>query len=157
MWHTVGRPALAAAVAGLLLGVGYGTVIGQDAGSSKSDSKIKATATAGKTGADGKQVILVNLTIDKGWHTYANPAGELGTATVVKVEGKKPEDVKVEYPKGKVIKDADGTMIIYEDSADIKVTVPRAEGDSPLKLKVKFQACNDKTCLPPATVELTVR
>ena len=41
-------------------------------------------------------------------------------------------------------------------SAAIKVTVPRTAGDSPLKLKVKFQACNEETCLMPATVELTV-
>jgi DsbC/DsbD-like thiol-disulfide interchange protein len=156
MWHTVARPVLLAAVAGLLIGVGHGSVAGQ-ADDNKSDAKIKATATADKPGPDGKQVITVKLTIDKGWHTYPNPAGESGTPTTIKVEGKKAEDVKLDYPPGKLVKDKDvGTYYIYEDSAAIKVTVPRTAGDSPLKLKVRFQACNEQTCLPPATVELTV-
>jgi DsbC/DsbD-like thiol-disulfide interchange protein len=156
MFSTVARPVLLAAVAGLLLAAGRGTVVAQGADASKSDSKIKATATADKPGPDGKQVITVKLAIDKGWHTYANPAGDLGTPTVIKVEGRKPEDVKIDYPEGKLVKDPAGSMIIYENSAAIKVTVPRTPGDSPLKLKVKFQACNEETCLMPATVELTV-
>jgi DsbC/DsbD-like thiol-disulfide interchange protein len=158
MRHTVGRPVLAAAVAGLLLGVGYGTVAGQNAGSSKSDSKVKLTATAEKPGADGKQVITVKMDIDKGWHSYPNPSGnESCPPTVVKVEGKEAKDVKIEYPPGKLVNDKDlGTYYVWEDSVSIKVTVPRAAADSPVKLKVKFQACNESSCLPPATVELTV-
>jgi DsbC/DsbD-like thiol-disulfide interchange protein len=146
----------AAAVAGLLIGVACGVGAGQAAEGTKSDSRIKVTAAADKPGADGKQVITVTLTIDKGWHTYANPAGDLGTPTVVKVEGKKGDEVKVDYPEGKLVKDKFGDMIIYEGSAAIKVTVARAAGDSPLKLKVKVQACNEETCLQPATVEVSV-
>ncbi len=156
MRHSVVRPVLAAAGLGLLLGVGPATAPGQGK-LGKSDSVVKVTATADKP-ADGKQVITVKMVIDKGWHTYPNPAGnENCFPTVVKVEGKKAEDVKIDYPPGKPTKDNDlGTYFIWEDSAAIKVTVPRADGDPPVKLQVKFQACNDRSCLPPATVELTV-
>src|SRR5438477_593164 len=78
----------------------------------KSDSVIKADAKADKPGADGKQTVTVTLSIDKGWHAYANPVNEPappdfpGKPTVVKVEAKiKPKDTKVEYPKGKEVQD----------------------------------------------------
>jgi DsbC/DsbD-like thiol-disulfide interchange protein len=151
MWHTVVR--LVLATAAVLVSCGLGAGQGDDA--FRSSSKVKATVTADKPGADGKQVITVHLAIDKGWHIYANPNGESGIATTVKVEGKKAEDVKVEYPEGKAVKDPDGKYFVWEDSAAIKVTVARAKDEASVKLKVKFQACNDKTCLMPATVELT--
>jgi DsbC/DsbD-like thiol-disulfide interchange protein len=153
MRHTL----MAATLAGLVIGVGYGTGASQ-AAPPKSDSKVKATATADKAGADGKQVITVKLAIDPGWHIYANPCGDSGTPTVVTIEGKKSDQYKVEYPPGKSVTEKDvGTFAIYEDNAAIKVTVHRTQGDSPLKLKVKLQACDQNACLVPATVELSVR
>ena len=39
----------------------------------------------------------------------------------------------------------------------IKATVKRAKGDtSPLEVSVKFQACDEKMCLLPATVKVAV-
>src|SRR4051812_18969818 len=69
----------------------------------KSESKVKASATADKPGADGKQVVTITLDIEKGWHTYANPVGLqdlTDTQTTVTVSGKgKPEVIKIEYPE----------------------------------------------------------
>src|SRR5262249_53577111 len=39
----------------------------------KSDSKVKATATADKVSADGKQKVTITLEIEKNWYIYANP------------------------------------------------------------------------------------
>src|SRR5205807_4967759 len=102
------------------------------------------------------------LTIDKDWHAYANPVGnpDLESAqTTVAVSGKaKPKSVKVEYPKGKLVKDMlVGDYQVYEGTVEIKAVVERAAGDSgPLEVTVKLQTCNEKTCLLPATVKLTV-
>src|ERR1017187_6268699 len=41
----------------------------------KSESKVKASATATKAGDDGKQTVTITLEIVKGWHIYANPVG----------------------------------------------------------------------------------
>jgi DsbC/DsbD-like thiol-disulfide interchange protein len=128
----------------------------------KSDSEVKTTAKAGKIGEDGTQVVTVTLTINKGWHIYANPVDnkdQEDAQTVVTISGKtKPEDVKVEYPAGKLIKDKlVGDYRIYEDKVEIKATVKRAKGDTgPLEATVKFQACNDKTCLQGAKVTVPV-
>ena len=127
----------------------------------KSDSVVKATATAEKPDAAGKQVVTLTLAIDKGWHLYANPVGAEDFASVqttVKVKAKGPLDgVKVVYPTGKEIKDATlGAYKVYEDTAAITITANRAKGDdSPLELTIKVQACNEKTCLLPAEVKLT--
>src|ERR1700730_1499542 len=129
--------------------------------STKSDSVVKIESNAGKPDADGNQVVTLTLTIDKGWHLYANPAPKdfPGVPVEVKVSGKtKPASIKVDYPEGKEVKDATiGDYKVYEDKAEIKVTVQRAKGDAdPLDLAIKLQACTDKKCLLPATVKLSV-
>jgi DsbC/DsbD-like thiol-disulfide interchange protein len=132
-------------------------------GPSKSDKVVKVTVKADpdKPGADGQQVVTVTMVVDKGWHIYANPVGQKdleSAATVVKVGAKIPPVLKVEYPKGKTVKDKVlGDYNVYEDKVAIKATVKRAEGDKgPLEVGVTFQACNDKSCLLPATVKLTL-
>jgi DsbC/DsbD-like thiol-disulfide interchange protein len=128
----------------------------------KSDTVVKAEAKADKAAADGSQVVTVTLTIDKGWHLYANPvdnADLLDNQVNVSVSGKqKLQDVKVEYPAGKVVKDkVVGDYKTYEGTVTIKATVKRAKGDTgELDVTVKIQACSDKTCLAPATVKLNV-
>ncbi len=127
----------------------------------KSDSVVKATAVAAKLDADGKQTVTLTLAIDPGWHLYANPVGNEDLASVqtnVKVKGAAElQNVKVDYPAGKKVKDATlGDYMVYEDKAVITVNVTRAKGDdSPLELTVKVQACSDNKCLLPAEVKLT--
>ena len=127
-----------------------------------SAGKVKVSVTVTKPDGSGKQVATVSMKIDKTWHIYANPVGleDLSSVqTVVSVSStNKPEDVKIEYPEGKVVKDKVlGDYRKYEDKVTIKATVRRAKGDTePLNLSVKFQACSDKACLLPATVKLNV-
>jgi len=129
----------------------------------KSDREVKVTATADKPGDDGKQTVTVTLQINKGWHVYANPVGndDFATAatTVTVMAKEKPEDVKIDYPAGKLLKDkVVGDYKVYEDKVEIKAVVKRAKGDtSPLEVSVKIQACNDKTCLLPATVKVPIK
>src|SRR5262249_46579392 len=117
---------------------------------------------ADKPDADGKQTVTIKLAIEKEWHLYANPVGnnDLTSAqTTVDISAKtKPQSVKVEYPKGKLVKDPlVGDYSVYEGEIAVKAVVQRARGDAgPLEVTLKFQSCSDKTCLLPATVKLTV-
>lgn len=128
----------------------------------KSDAVVKATAKADKPDADGKQTVTITLDIEKPWHLYANPVGneDLANAqTVVTISAKsKPEDVKIDYPAGKVITDTVvGNYKVFEGKVAIKAKVKRAKDDTgPLKVTIKLQACNDKSCLLPATIEIPV-
>ena len=121
----------------------------------KSEGVVKATAKEGAA-KGGKRVVLVELDIEKGWHLYANPAGNEdldSVKTTVSVVGEKAEVV---YPKGKqVIDPVVGNYVTYEGKQTIEVHLP-GEKKGPLKLQVSFQACDEKTCLQPAkvTVEL---
>jgi hypothetical protein len=134
----------------------------QDIGAKRSDSVVKSTATADKPDPSGKQTVTIKLAIDKEWHLYANPIGNAdleSSQTTVSVAAKdKPLTAKVEYPKGKTVKDPlIGDYATYEGEISIKAVVDRSSGDAgPLEVTIKFTACSDKTCLLPATVKLTV-
>jgi DsbC/DsbD-like thiol-disulfide interchange protein len=128
----------------------------------KSDSAVKAKATAGKIDKDGKQVVTITLEIDPKYHIYANPVGLADfadTQTTVTISGKvKPESVKVDYPAGETKKDKTvGDYKIYKGKVTIKATVQRAKGDTAaLSAAIKVQACTDMSCLLPATIKLAV-
>lgn len=152
------RQALLASIA---LTVGM-TAWTQPAMAQKSDARVKVAATADKLDGQGKQVVTVTLTIDKGWHAYANPVGnellaESQTTISFAVNGKALE-ARVEYPQGKIIVEkVTGDYRVYEDKVSIKATVQRAGGDvGPLEVSAKYQACNDKACLLPATTKITL-
>ena len=128
----------------------------------KSDSKVKATATATKI-ADGKQTITITLDITKGWHLYANPTNHNNeildqNATTVKIAAKeKLKSVSVKYPEGKTKVDGKDKYDVYSGVVKIQADVVRAKGDSsPLELSITVSACDDKNCLLAGTVKLTV-
>ena len=126
----------------------------------KSDSVVKVKASASKPDADGKQVVTITLTMEKGWHTYANPVGhddlaEAATTVAILVDGKKI-DAKVNYPNGVIIKDkVIGNYKVYEDTVTIKAVVTRdKDSKEPVEAEIKLQSCNDSKCLLPATVKI---
>jgi DsbC/DsbD-like thiol-disulfide interchange protein len=127
-----------------------------------SDKKVKATATADKADADGKQVVHITLEIDPAYHLYANPVdNEMfePTRTTVTITSKnKPESLKIDYPPGEVMKLKEaGEFKVYKGKVTIKATVQRARGDSePLEVEVKVYACDKDSCLPPGNIKLTV-
>jgi Disulphide bond corrector protein DsbC len=92
----------------ILLSVAF-CVVQANAGE-KSDSKIKATATASKIGADGKQTVTITLDVEKGWYIYANPMKANtnvldGNETVLTVKSKDKIQAAIKYPAGAKHKD----------------------------------------------------
>ena len=130
----------------------------EDAKGRRSDSVVKVNVEAGKPDSDGRLVLTVTFKIDDSWHIYANslPKDFPGIATSIKLSAKsKIEDVKVDYPEGKWIKEAE--YHAYEGTVPIKVKFRRSKGDdSPLEVTVAFQACTKTSCLFPVTVKQTV-
>jgi hypothetical protein len=131
----------------------------------KSDSKVKATATATKPGADGRQTVTITLDINEGWHLYANPVNHTKDGyninkTVVKIAAKEKVTVDVKYPPGKTKVDKlDKTdkYDIYAGVVKIQADVVRRAGDtSPLDVSIIVSACSENECLDKATVKLAV-
>ena len=67
------------------------------------------------------------MSIDKGWHIYANPVGNPkleSAATRVSVKAAQPVQVlAMEYPPGKPVKEDGYEYNVYEDTVIIKVQV----------------------------------
>jgi DsbC/DsbD-like thiol-disulfide interchange protein len=127
---------------------------GQDAKARRSDFVVKINAEAAKPDSDGKQSLTVTFKIDDSWHVYAHslPKDFPGVATSIKISARdKIEDLKIDYPEGKLIKEADYKA--YEGTIPIKASFRRTKGDdSPLEVAVSFQACTKTSCLFPVTV-----
>ena len=124
----------------------------------RSDSKVKATATATKI-TNGKQTLTITLDVEKDWYIYANPVNydqyeNNRTRVTVKADGKVTADVK--YPKG-TRKDA--KYDTYQGKVAIVCEVTRSPGDtSPLQVGIDVNSCGlvNMECLLPARIKLTI-
>jgi uncharacterized protein len=147
---------LAAFALAWLIGERTGQAVGK-----RSDAVVKVKAAASALGVDGKQTVTVTLDVDKGWHIYANPVeNDMLTSiqTVVSINAQtKPADVKVTYPAGKLHDDKKDKFYFYDGKVTILVQVQRAAGDvGPLEATIRFCACDDSSCLSPATKKITL-
>jgi len=134
-------------------------------GQAKAPMPVKLSAKAGPIAADRTQLITLVMEIDKPWHAYANQPGDDSlTPTSVQVSSEpKPESVKAAYPRGEpfMAPGFNKPVFIYEGKVTIPITIKRAEVNGkpdtgPLTLSVRYQVCDDKTCLPPRTVKVAV-
>jgi len=110
--------------------------------------------------------VEITLKIKPGYHIYANPAGteDVIPTVITLAPGPKADLAGVRYPAGesKVLA-AGGTarVAVYEREARLTARV-RLAGDAPsgdviVNIRVRHQACDDRACLAPATLELPVR
>lgn len=119
---------------------------------------------AGETAA-----VKLEAVIDEGWHLYAldQPSGG-PIATSIKVSEGSPFEIagKINSPEPLTkpdtnFPDASSKPLLtkyFERSAAFSVPLrSTADGDlSTLRLDVRFQLCNDTTCLPPRTVRVSL-
>jgi DsbC/DsbD-like thiol-disulfide interchange protein len=106
--------------------------------------------------------IAVQATLAKPWHIHAEKVGdEFLIPTSLAVEPQEGLEVlETVYPKSRSGKfDYSETAIdVFEGDILVGALLKLAPGlpPGPRKLKVKFryQACNDRGCLPPKTIEL---
>ena len=108
--------------------------------------------------------VLVILAIDPAWHINANPAGdEFALATEFTMKSKQKTKLgKVVYPKGKKmeVEGFDNPRAVYTKKAvlraKLEVPVEAAGEKEEMLLSIRYQACDDKRCLRPTTLELKV-
>ena len=95
-------------------------------------------------------IAVVVLEIAEGWHVNANPAS-LDFLIPTKVQAADGGAVDVRYPKGSPYhpRFSREPLSVYEGAVQIPVETKAR------KLSLTFQACDDSSCLPPETVELS--
>ncbi len=118
---------------------------------------VKWQFTTKKVNANTYEVVAT-ATIERGWHLYAQEAGEGPIPTSFKFT-KNP----LVTPQGKVTevgklkkafdKNFDSELKYYENSVSFvqKVTV-KGKAATKLKGSVEFMVCDDHQCLPPTEV-----
>jgi hypothetical protein len=89
----------------------------------------------------------VKLQILKPFHINSNEPAAGMIATEMHIDG----DVEtIEYPKPKAMRFADETIQVFDGEASIVVKFKSAV-TQPLKISLRYQACDESACLPPAT------
>ncbi|MEE2672275.1 MAG: DUF255 domain-containing protein [Myxococcota bacterium] len=101
--------------------------------------------------------VLLHVKIVQGWHVNANPAS-LEFLIPTRVEPTRPDtQIQVDYPEGSRYhpRFSPEPLSVYEGEIEISVHsgAPLPTGE---ELALTFQACDDRNCLPPETVEFAV-
>ncbi len=112
--------------------------------------------------AGGSLPVIIEITVAEGWHINANPGRP---AFVIPTELKLIGESKlkfdgIEYPKGHDFKldGIDEALSVYEGEILLKglIHLPEnASGEVPVSLQLRYQACNNVSCLAPKRMTLS--
>jgi hypothetical protein len=120
-------------------------------------SRDHVHARLNEVGKGDAASLVVQLSIDAGWHVNANPASfEFLIPTRVELPvGWGPAEIR--YPPGQVFQPEFASTVIrvYEGRVEIPVLLP-SRRSRPAELVVHFQACDRSRCLPPDRSVLVV-
>ncbi len=125
--------------------------------------KIRTLFSTDKLSTTQPTEFVVLATIEPKWHINANPAHpDYLIPTTVTVKSKTGVTVAaVSFPAGIDLRmEGESEPVkVYEGEVRFRgtFTVPAAAAGKPdeLEVVVQYQACNDKTCLPPKKVSTT--
>ena len=105
----------------------------------------------------------LHLQVREGFHVNSNKPNDEYLIPIQVTWGEGPLEVgEVEYPKPKLEKYdfSPNPLSIYDGSFDVttkfKVKTSAAPGLGLQPVKVRYQACTDKMCYPPKTIEVKV-
>ena len=129
--------------------------------SAQSTKQVKWSFTTKKID-DKTYEVMMTANINGNYHRYAQNAGEGPVPTsfafnrnpLLQLDGKVKEVGNIK----KVYEDAFGSEVrFYEKTVSfIQQVKVRGSAKNNLAGKVEFMVCNDKECLPPATVDFNV-
>jgi thiol:disulfide interchange protein DsbD len=109
------------------------------------------------TKRNGDQVEgTITVTIPATWHVQSNkPLDEFVIPTVVTLDPATADLVSAQYPQHKLesFTFSGGQQVaVYEGSLEIPFVAKLKPNATAIKATVRYQACNDKVCLPPKSV-----
>ena len=125
-------------------------------------STVTATATVKNRDGEVYNVVL-QLKIAGGWHINANPPGQdnLIPTTVTVAADAPVEIVDIAYPTGKSTRFefSNVPLNVYEKTVTIPLRLKLKpdvtwKKNTPIRLQLTYQPCNDTQCLLPETVEI---
>lgn len=138
-----------------------GALAGGPAFRASADVVKVSAAPAVVSAAAGQRVEFdINLDIVKKWHLYAHGDSNFIGVDLMPDSGPALDDFKVEYPHGHEGVFFGEKVVMIEGKEAIKASgvVPAglAKGEHVMKFTVTAQACDDKTCLAPADIPVSL-
>ncbi len=134
------------------------------AATAQPDIRVDAYLSANKAQRGRAVQAAVVMEIPGGFHVNSNrPLGKFAIPTTIKVEA--PGGIRVGpvvYPRAiaRQFKFAEERLAVYEGRAVMRfnVTVPAnfQTGETQLRMRVRFQSCNDEVCFQPVTRDITL-
>jgi uncharacterized protein YyaL (SSP411 family) len=114
--------------------------------------------------ADGDVTVAIHVRIQQGWHINAHKtsATTLIPTTLSVVPSTGARLIRVEYPAGKITRFSFSSepLAVYQGETMLKATVrlahPFHRGNSALRFTLRYQACNERSCLAPASSDIGV-
>ncbi len=123
--------------------------------------KVSAVPAAVSAAAGERVAFEIKLDIVNKWHIYAHGDSNFIGVDLVPDEGFPLESFSAEYPHGHEGVFFGEKVVMIEGKEAIKASglVPAAlaKGEHLLKFSVTAQACDDKTCLAPADIPVSVK
>ena len=106
--------------------------------------------------------IIIAPKIEKDWHTYSQKVTADGpVATSFKFTESKQYTLVGKTEEGNVNEEFDkafgAKIFVVTEKSTFKQKVKFAKGAFNVAIKVEFMCCNDMMCLPPKTIDLTVK
>lgn len=134
---------------------------GSSARAQRPSEIVKWTATVTRSNAKSATVALA-ATVQKDWHVYAlsQPAGG-PTPLKISIPANAPYTLAAPVAETKLTHHFDPNFNMdtayYLDTANFNVALKKtgSTSEQPIPIDVRFQACNDRLCLPPYTAHLT--
>ena len=119
---------------------------------------VSVTASASKPKAN-KVPVTVTLTIPQGYHIYGSKKTDTGIPTSIKMKSPNFKITASTYPPTQTYTQMGESVQVYEGKAVVKLQVmptKKLSGKQTVKFAVTTQSCNDRTCLPAETKEVSV-
>lgn len=115
-----------------------------------------------RKGAAGHYTVLYHLALKPGWHIWALKPGGDGLQVSTRFSSNGKTGIKstggvqeITRPTTTTMEGVDGKVSYYADKAEFRQDVVGGRGQSVITV-VEYQPCNDKMCLPPKKLPLTI-
>jgi thiol:disulfide interchange protein DsbD len=122
------------------------------------DPKASIDGSVQKRTADQIEGTIM-ATIAEGWHVNSNQPNEDFSIPTVLTLSAPAELIEASYPAHKMMKfefSGENPLAVYDGTFAIPFRARLKEGTANFEAKLRYQACSDRVCLPPAEATVVV-
>ena len=129
---------------------------------SQGQNPVKWTASYTSVSETEGEITVIAL-IDRGWHTYSQqPNNAVPFPTLFSFKESKHYQLAGKTEEKNAHEEFDAALgeklFVFTDKAEFKQKVKlNAKGSQTIAFKVEYICCDNKMCLPPTTIDLSIK